>query len=54
MYEAVFYGQAKDDYKYWAKHNKAIRDRIDALIKDMLLHPFEGLGSPKPLNGKAE
>ena len=51
MYDVIFRGQAKNDYKHWAKHNKAIRGRIDELIKDMLQHPFEGLGSPKPLKG---
>ena len=39
------------DRDYWKKSgNKAIMNKISALIEDILLHPFEGIGTPEPLN----
>jgi toxin YoeB len=29
--------------------NKAIMNKITALIEDIQLHPFEGIGKPEPL-----
>lgn len=40
---------AWDDYLYWQKTDKKQLKRINALIKDITRHPFEGVGSPEPL-----
>lgn len=37
------------DYLHWQQADKKILKRINALIKDTLRHPFEGLGEPEPL-----
>lgn len=38
-----------DDYLYWQATDKRILNRINLLIKDILRHPFEGIGDPEPL-----
>jgi toxin YoeB len=40
---------AWDDYTYWQGQDKKTLRRINALIKDALRHPFEGIGKPEPL-----
>ncbi|MER0238643.1 Txe/YoeB family addiction module toxin [Fulvimarina sp. MAC8] len=43
--------QAWDDYLYFQKADENIRDRINALIKEMKRTPFSGLGKPETLKG---
>ncbi|KTD56440.1 Txe/YoeB family addiction module toxin [Legionella shakespearei] len=38
-----------DDYLYWQNTDKKTLKRINSLIKDILRHPFEGIGDPEPL-----
>lgn len=46
--EIVLLPQAKADRDYWKKTgNVAVMKRISALLADILLHPFEGIGKPK-------
>ena len=40
---------AWDDYLYWQQTDKKIMKRINALVKDTVRSPFEGLGAPEPL-----
>ena len=40
---------AWEDYLYWQANNKAVLKRINALLQDVLRHPFEGLGKPEAL-----
>ena len=40
---------AWEDYLYWQSADKATLKRINTLIKDILRHPFEGIGNPEPL-----
>lgn len=40
---------AWDDYVYWQTQDKKTLRRINALIKDCLRSPFEGVGKPEPL-----
>lgn len=48
--EIVFLPQAKHDFEYWKKSgNKTIFNKIKALLNDIRLHPFEGIGKPEPL-----
>lgn len=45
----AFSEKAWEDYLYWQATDKAQVKRINALIKDILRHPFEGIGNPEPL-----
>jgi toxin YoeB len=48
--EVIYSEKAQKDREYWKKSgNKAIMNKISALIEDMQLHPFEGIGKPEPL-----
>ena len=48
--EIIFLGQAEKDREYWKKSgNKAIMNKITALLKDIAEHPYTGIGKPKPL-----
>lgn len=40
---------AWEDYLYWQAESKKNVKRINQLIKDMIRHPFEGIGKPEPL-----
>ena len=40
---------AWEDYMYWHTQDKKTLKRINGLIKDILRHPFEGIGKPEPL-----
>lgn len=43
---------AWEDYLYWLKKDKRIVKRINALIKDILRNPYDGIGKPEPLKYK--
>ncbi|MBD9145005.1 MAG: Txe/YoeB family addiction module toxin [Bacteroides clarus] len=48
--EIVFLEQAEKDREYWKKSgNKAIMNRITALLEDIIAHPYTGMGKPEPL-----
>ncbi|OXG09272.1 toxin YoeB [Flavobacterium araucananum] len=48
--EVIYSEKAQKDREFWKKSgNKAIMNKITALIEDMQLHPFEGIGKPEPL-----
>lgn len=38
-----------EDYLYWQQTDKKTLKRINLLIKDVMRHPFEGIGDPEPL-----
>ena len=40
---------AWEDYSYWQGRDKETLKRINALFKDTLREPFEGIGKPEPL-----
>lgn len=40
---------AWDDYTYWQGQDKKILKRINFLLKDALLQPFDSIGKPEPL-----
>lgn len=40
---------AWEDYLYWQAHDKAMLKKINALVKDALRTPFEGMGKPEAL-----
>lgn len=42
--------QAQKDRDYWKESgNKTIMNRITALLKDIVEHPYTGKGKPEPL-----
>ncbi|MDQ0321305.1 toxin YoeB [Pararhizobium capsulatum DSM 1112] len=45
----IWHQAAWDDYVYWQQTDRAAQLRVNELIKDILPHPFEGLGKPEPL-----
>lgn len=45
----VFSEDAWKDYLFWQKTDKKTLQRINDLIKDCLLHPFQGIGKPESL-----
>lgn len=48
--EVIYSEKAQKDREFWKKSgNKAIMNKISALIEDIQLHPFEGIGKPEPL-----
>lgn len=48
--EVIYSEKAQKDREFWKKSgNKAIMNKISALIKDIQLHPFEEIGKPEPL-----
>lgn len=48
--EIIYSEKAQKDREFWIKSgNKAIMNKITALIKDIQLHPFEGIGKPEKL-----
>lgn len=44
-----WFDEAWEDYLYWQNQDKKTLKRINALIKDILRNPFEGIGKPEPL-----
>lgn len=40
---------AKEDIKYWQKHNQTILHKIEELIIDIQKTPYSGLGKPEAL-----
>jgi toxin YoeB len=48
--EVIYSEKAQKDREYWRKSgNKAIMNKITALIEDIQRHPYEGIGKPEPL-----
>tara|TARA_R110002050_G_scaffold244268_1_gene380869 strand:+ start:25331 stop:25588 length:258 start_codon:yes stop_codon:yes gene_type:complete len=45
----AFSEKSWEDYLYWQKMDKKKLKRINALIKDIKRHPFEGIGKPESL-----
>ena len=48
--EVILLEQAQKDRDYWKESgNKAIMNRITALLKDIMEHPYIGIGKPEAL-----
>lgn len=45
----VFSERAWEDYLYWQKTDKKMVQRINALIKEIVRSPYDGIGKPEPL-----
>lgn len=44
-----FSSHAWDDYQHWIAMDRNVPRRLNAVIKDALRSPFEGIGKPEPL-----
>ncbi len=49
MLELSFTPQGWEDYQYWLGQDKKTFKRINALIKECMRTPFEGMGKPEGL-----
>ncbi len=45
----VFATEAWEDYLYWQQNDKAMLKKINALIKEAMHTPFDGMGKPEAL-----
>jgi len=45
----IFSEHAWEDYLYWQRTDRKIRQRIDTLIRESQRTPFAGIGKPEPL-----
>lgn len=46
-----FVPHAWEDYVYWQSQDKKTLKRINALLQEVVCHPFKGTGKPEPLLG---
>ena len=47
--EIIYSEKAQRDRAFWKKSgNKVIMNKISALIADIQVNPFEGIGKPEP------
>ncbi len=44
-----FTPDALEEYVYWQKTDKKVLKKVNELFKDILRHPYEGIGKPEPL-----
>ena len=50
MYKITLSEQARKEYLYFSQSgNKAILNKVAALLNDIAEHPYTGLGTPEPL-----
>ena len=49
MRDLIWDNKAWQDYVYWQSQDKKTLKRINRLIRDTLVTPFEGIGKPEPL-----
>lgn len=48
--EIIYSLKALEDISYWKKQgNKAVQQKISALIVDIIKHPYTGIGKPEAL-----
>jgi len=48
--EIILLEQAQKDISYWKKSgNKAVMNKISALLRAISEHPYTGIGKPEPL-----
>ncbi len=48
--EIIYSLKAIEDIGYWKKSgNKVVQEKISALINDIILHPYTGIGKPEAL-----
>jgi toxin YoeB len=48
----IFSENSWEDYNSWVADDRKVLAKINAIIKDIIRHPFEGIGKPEPLKHK--
>jgi toxin YoeB len=48
----IFSENSWEDYNSWVSDDRKVLTKINAIIKDIIRHPFEGIGKPEPLKHK--
>ncbi len=48
----LFTATGWEDYRHWQGQDRAITERINALLSDAMRNPFRGIGKPEPLKGE--
>ena len=49
MMKIVFSKSSWDDYISWQREDRKVLKKINELIRDIELTPYEGMGKPEPL-----
>ena len=47
--QLAFTESAWEEYLWFQEHDRKLLKRINALIKDIMRSPFDGIGKPEPL-----
>jgi toxin YoeB len=48
----IFSGRSWADYLFWQENDRAMLNRVNALIADTRRSPFSGIGKPEPLRNE--
>lgn len=48
----IFVDESWEDYLYWQSTDKKMLAKINALLKEISINPFSGIGKPEPLKFK--
>ena len=48
----IFVDESWEDYLSWQKTDNKKLNKINALLKDIARHPFDGISKPEPLKHK--
>jgi toxin YoeB len=51
MSKLEFLQEAWEDYLFWQSQDKKTLKKINALLSEIVRHPFTGSGKPEPLKG---
>lgn len=51
MNNLSFLPDAWNEYLFWQTQDRKTLKRINALLKDIMRSPFDGIGKPEPLKG---
>lgn len=49
MMKIIFSKNSWHEYASWLEEDKNMLKKINQLIKDIQIHPYEGIGKPEPL-----
>jgi toxin YoeB len=47
--KVLWAAQAREDYEFWQQADSQVAERIRALIENIKVTPFAGVGKPEPL-----
>jgi toxin YoeB len=47
--KVVFIERAWSEYQYWQENDKRMVRKVNSLLRDIIRHPYSGLGKPETL-----